>query len=138
MRLIARTQGFRYSPVILLLVALALALATVVGQHAIRRGVHRAAGAGASIADTIRLRIEPIVFQGGMVVSRSRHIIAGSVMGCVAGAGLGAGSVAVAGLLTGGLGWAALPPAAAVGCVIGGAGGFAVGYPLDTWSLTAD
>jgi hypothetical protein len=138
MRLTARTQALRYSPVIALMLALALALATVVGERAIRRGVHHAAGAGATLADTIRLKVEPTIFQGGLVVSRSRHVIAGSVMGCAAGAGLGAGTAAIAGVVTGGLGWAALPPAAAIGCIIGGAGGFAIGYPLDTWSLTAD
>lgn len=138
MRLSARTQGLRYSPVIVLMLAVALVLASVIGEHAIRRGLHHAAAAGATLADTIRLKVEPTIFRGGMIVSRSRHVIAGSAMGCAAGAGLGAGTAALAGALTGGIGWAALPPAAALGCVIGAAGGFAIGYPLDTWSLTAD
>ncbi len=138
MRLIAKTQGLKYSPVIVLMLALALALASVVGERAIRRSVHHAAGVGATLADAIRLKVEPAVFLGGLVVSRSRHMIAGSVMGCAAGAGLGAGTAALAGIVTGGLGWAALPPAAAAGCVIGAAGGFAIGYPLDTWSLSLD
>ena len=133
MRILARAQGIRYSPVIALV--LALAVVSVIGERALRRGAHSAAGVSARIADTIRLEVEPVIFIGGLVVSRSRHVIAGAVMGCGAGAATGAGAAVVAGVLTGGLGWAAVPPAAGVGCLVGAGAGIAVGYPLDSWSL---
>ncbi len=138
MRLIARTAGLKFSPLIVLMLAVGLALGSVIGERAIRRGLHRAAGAGATLTDAVRLRVEPAIFAGGLVVSRSRHIIAGSAMGCAAGAAVGVGTAAVAGIVTGGLGWATLPSAAAIGCVIGAAGGFAIAYPLDSWALTLE
>jgi hypothetical protein len=133
MRILARAPGIRYSPVIALV--LALAVVSVIGQRAVKRGAHSAAGVSARVADTIRLDVEPAVFLGGLVVSRSRHVIAGAVMGCGAGAAAGAGAAVVAGIVTGGLGWAAVPPAAGIGCLVGAGGGIAVGYPLDSWAL---
>lgn len=133
MRILARAQATRYSPVIALVVA--LAVVSVVGERALRRSAHSAAGISARVADTIRIEVEPAIFIGGLIVSRSRHVIAGAVMGCGAGAATGAGAAVVAGVLTGGVGWAAIPPAAAIGCVVGAGGGIAVGYPLDNWAM---
>lgn len=136
MRILARAPGIKYSPVVALV--LALAVVTLVGERAVLRGARGAATVGARVADTIRLEIEPAVFIGGLVVSRSRHVIAGAVMGCAAGAGVGAGAAAIAGVVTGGLGWAAIPPAAGIGCLVGAGGGIAVGYPLDSWALSLE
>lgn len=79
-------------------------------------------------------RIEPMIFLGGIVVERSRHMIAGGAMGCVVGAGIGATAAAGLGLLTGGVALAGVPVAATVGCGIGGLGGAAFGYPLDSYA----
>lgn len=132
MRILARAQGVRYSRVVA--VVLALAAASLIGQHALMPGLRGAAGLGMSAADTLRLDLEPAVFIGGLAVSRHRHVIAGAAMGCAVGAAAGGGAAAVAGLLTGGLGWAAIPAAAGGGCLLGAGGGIAVGYPLDSWA----
>ena len=134
MRILAKAPGSRYSQVVALL--LLLAAVSLIGERALLRGADRAASAGRRVADTIRIEVEPLIFRGGVIVSRSRHVIAGAAMGCGAGAAVGAGAAALAGLATGGLGWAAIAPAAGIGCLIGGGGGIAVGYPLDTWALT--
>lgn len=131
MRIIAKAQAIRSTPVVALLLALAV-LSLVGGERVLLRG---ATGAGARVADTIRLEVEPAIYVGGVIVSRSRHVIAGAVMGCAAGAATGAGAAALAGLVTGGVGWAAIPPAAGIGCLVGAGGGVAVGYPLDSWAL---
>jgi hypothetical protein len=133
MRILARAQGIKYSGIIA--VMLALVVASVLGQHAVLSGLRGAAGAGASVAERLRLEVEPALFIGGLAVSRNRHVIAGAVMGCVAGAAVGGGGAAAAGVVTGGLGWAAIPAAAGIGCLIGAGGGVAVGYPLDDWAL---
>jgi hypothetical protein len=133
MRMLVRTQSVRYSPVIVLV--LALAILSVIGQRTLLRGLSGAAGAGYSAVDRLRAEVEPVVFLGGLVVSRNRHTIAGGVMGCASGAALGAGGGAVFGLATGGVGFAAVPPAAAIGCLLGAASGIAMGYPLDSWAL---
>jgi len=85
-------------------------------------------------AGKVQDRIEPFIFLGGIVVERSRHVIAGSVLGCVVGAGIGATATAGLGFLTGGIALAGVPPASMVGCGIGGLGGAAFGYPLDSYA----
>lgn len=134
MRILARQSGIRYSPLIALLLALGIA-SLIAGQRAVWRG---AADAGESAVETIRYQVEPAIFIGGLLVSRSRHVIAGATLGCAAGAAVGAGGAAVVGVATGGAGFAALPVAAGVGCLIGAAGGIALGYPLDSWSLALE
>lgn len=133
MRLLVRPYGIRYSPILLLL--LVLAILGVIGQHALLLDVGRAAGAGEGAVYRLRRDVEPAIVLGGIVVSRNRHTIAGGVLGCASGAALGAASAAALGLATGGIGLAALPPAAGVGCVVVGALGVATGYPLDNWAL---
>jgi hypothetical protein len=98
----------------------------------------RAAENVESVAGSIQDRVEPAIFLGGIVIDRSRHIIAGGVMGCIAGAGIGATATAAVGLVTGGVALAALPAASAAGCGIGGLGGAAFGYPLDAYSWDWD
>jgi hypothetical protein len=132
MRILARSSGIRYSPVIA--VALALAVLGVIGQHALRRQIDAAMG-GSSAVDRLRHDVEPAVVLGGIVVSRNRHTIAGAALGCGSGAALGAAGAAVLGLASGGIGFAAVPPAAGLGCLVGGALGVAEGYPLDNWAL---
>jgi hypothetical protein len=134
MRLLARNHTIRYSPVIAFL--LVLMVVSLLGEHALRRGLSSAAWAEQTAIHHVRLAVEPGLVLGGIVVSRNRHVIAGAVMGCAAGAAVGAGSAAALGLATGGIGLAALPPAAGAGCIVGAAAGIAVGYPLDTWALT--
>ena len=136
MRILAKAQGVKYSPVIVLV--LALAIFSVIGQRTLIRGVHGAAVAGENALEWIRIEVEPTVFVGGLFVSRSRHVIAGAAMGCVAGGTVGAGSAAVLGAITGGIGLATLPPAAGIGCLLGAGGGIAIGYPLDSWSLAME
>ena len=136
MRILARTAGARYSPVIV--VVLALAGLSGPGERALFRALHSAAGTSQTVVDGVRAEIEPAVFVGGLVVSRSRNTIAGALMGCGTGAVVGSGTVAAASMLTGGAALPALPVAAAVGCLVGATGGFAVGYPLDSWALTLE
>lgn len=136
MRILAKAQGIRVSPVIALV--LALGLASVLGERALRRSVQGTAGYGASFTTLLRLEVEPALFKGGIVVSRNRHIIAGAAMGCAAGAAVGGGGAAAAGLVSGGLAWAAIPAATGIGCLIGAGAGAALGYPLDSWALTGD
>ncbi|HWI25342.1 MAG TPA: hypothetical protein VN668_00105 [Stellaceae bacterium] len=134
MRILAKTQAARYSPVIAVL--LALAILALIGERAMVRGAADAARAVPIAMSRLRADAEPAVVTGGILVSRNRHIIAGAGMGCGLGAAVGAGSAALLGLVTGGLGFAAAAPAAAFGCAVGGAAGIAVGYPLDSWALT--
>jgi hypothetical protein len=136
MRILARTAGVRYSPMIALV--LALAALSGPGERALYRALHSAAGTTQTIIEGLRAEIEPAVFIGGLFVSRSRNTISGSALGCGAGAALGTGVAAAASLISGGAALPTLPAAAAVGCVIGAAGGFAVGYPLDTWALSLE
>ena len=136
MRILAKAQGIRYSSLVALV--LTLATASVIGERALLRGVHGAAGLGVGIADLLRLKVEPAVFMGGIIVSRNRHLIAGAAMGCAAGATVGGGGAAAAGVVTGGLGWAAITAAAGIGCLIGAGGGIVVGYPLDDWELAIE
>lgn len=133
MRILARTQGLRYSWVAA--VVLALAILSVIGQRPMLRGISGAIGAGQSMFGGMHAAVEPAVFMGGLVVSRNRHVIAGAVMGCGVGAAIGAGVVAALALATGGISLAAVPPAAGVGCLVGGASGIATAYPLDSWAL---
>lgn len=131
MRILARSNGIRYSPIII--VALILAVLGVIGQHALQRRF--AAAGGANAIDRLRHDVEPAVVLGGIVVSRNRHTIAGAALGCTAGAALGAGGAAALGVASGGIGFAAVLPAAGFGCLIGGGLGVAEGYPLDNWAL---
>ncbi len=132
MRILAKAQS-RYSPLVVVL--LGLALASAVGAHALRHAAVSAVHASRDMVYQFRLQVEPAVVTGGLVVSRNRHTIAGGAMGCGAGAALGAAAAAVFGLASGGLALPAVPPAAALGCAARGAVGIAVGYPLDNWAL---
>jgi len=78
-------------------------------------------------------RAEHAIFLGGIVLERHRHVIAGGLLGCAAGAAVGGGAAAVTGLFTAGVGFAAIPSASLVGCSLAGAGGAALGYPLDDY-----
>jgi hypothetical protein len=132
MRILAKAQS-RYSPLVLVL--LGLAIASTIGAHALRHAAVSAVHASRDLVYQLRLQVEPAVVTGGLVVSRNRHTIAGGAMGCTTGAALGAGAAAVFGIASGGLALPAVPPAAALGCAAGGAVGIAVGYPLDNWAL---
>lgn len=76
---------------------------------------------------------EHAIYIGGILLERNRHVVAGAVLGCVAGAGIGAGAAAVVGVFTAGVGFAAIPAAAAAGCGLAGFGGGAMGWPLDNY-----
>lgn len=119
------------------LVALILGLAalTQLSDRMLLRAFSSAGQVAESSLETARETVEPAIFIGGLYVSRSRHVIAGAGLGCTAGAILGAGSAVALGLFTAGAGFAAVPTAAAVGCLAGGAIGVALGYPLDSWAL---
>jgi hypothetical protein len=136
MRLLVRNQSIRYSPIVAFV--LALAMLSLIGPRTLDRGLSDAAWAEQAAVHRLRLAVEPTLFFGGIIVSRNRHIIAGAVMGCGAGAALGGGAAALFGVATGGAGLAAVPPAAGIGCIIGAAGGIAIGYPLDTWALSME
>ena len=141
MRTVARTYRVRLSPLIAVVLAFAafsLFTETVRGRGLLLSAINGAADAGAASIEGVRVRVEPAIFIGGVIVSRSRHVIAGAAMGCVAGGTLGAGGAAVLGLVSGGVGFATVPFAGMVGCVAGGIGGAAFGYPLDTWALALE
>ncbi len=133
MRIIARTSRIRLAPLVALL--LGLAALTQLSDRALLRAFSSAGQIAESSLQTARDTVEPAIFIGGLYVSRSRHVIAGAGLGCTAGAILGAGSAAALGLFTAGAGFAAVPTAAAIGCLSGGAIGVALGYPLDSWAL---
>jgi hypothetical protein len=135
MRILAKSARFRMSPLLGISLALALALSTQVSGRLLLRGMHGAARAGQATIEAARLQVEPALFIGGLLVSRSRHIIAGSIMGCTAGATVGGGAAAVASLATGGVALPSIPLAAGIGCLVGGATAAAIAYPLDSWAL---
>jgi hypothetical protein len=82
--------------------------------------------------------VEYAIYLGGIEVSRSRNAIAGSGLGCTAGAGLGAAVAAIAGLFTGGAGFAAIPGASAAGCGLGMMGGMFYGRSLDAYAFSGN
>jgi hypothetical protein len=88
----------------------------------------------ADFYDRAQDQAEYAIYLGGIEVSRSRNAIAGSGLGCAAGAGLGAGFGVIAGLLTGGAGFAAIPGASAMGCGLGMMGGMLYGRSLDSYA----
>lgn len=133
MRLIARASRVRVAPLVALI--LALALLTQISDRMLLRAFSSAGQIAGNSLQAVRETVEPAIFIGGLYVSRSRHVIAGAGLGCTAGAILGAGSAATLGFFTAGAGFAAVPAAAAVGCLSGGAIGVALGYPLDSWAL---
>ncbi|HEY3919559.1 MAG TPA: hypothetical protein VGL83_17355 [Stellaceae bacterium] len=95
---------------------------------------HRSASATATAWHAVGIAqddAEHAIYIGGIVLERNRHVVAGAVLGCVAGAALGAGAAAIIGLVTAGAGFAAIPAAATAGCALTGAGGGALGRPLD-------
>jgi len=133
MRVLARRPAMLVYPAVAIFLALAISDLSV---NPMPPGSwERAADATLAATGIIHRDAEQAIFVGGIVVSRSRHTIAGAAMGCVAGAAMGATTAAVVGLVTGGAALAAVPPAAVVGCAIGAASGAAFGYPLDTWAL---
>jgi hypothetical protein len=81
---------------------------------------------------------EYAIYLGGIEVSRSRNAISGAGLGCTAGAGLGAATAVLAGLLTGGAGFAAIPGAGAVGCGLGMLAGTLYGRSLDAYDFAGD
>jgi|SRR5689334_16716816 hypothetical protein len=133
MRIIARASRVRVGPLVALL--LAVALLTQISDRMLLRAISGAGQFAESSFQAARETVEPAIFIGGLFVSRSRHVIAGAGLGCTAGAILGAGSAAALGLITAGAGFAAIPTAAAIGCLSGGGIGAALGYPLDSWAL---
>ena len=133
MRIIARASRARLAPLVALV--LGLAVFTQISDRMLLRAVVDAGQIAETSLQAARDAVEPAIFIGGLYVSRSRHVIAGAGLGCMAGAILGAGSAAALGLFTAGAGLAAVPTAAAIGCLAGGAIGAALGYPLDTWAL---
>ena len=133
MRNIARASRVRVAPLVALV--LGLAILTQISDRMVRRAVVGAGQIAETSLQAARDTVEPAIFIGGLYVSRSRHMIAGAGLGCTAGAVLGAGSAAAIGLFTAGAGFAAVPTAAAIGCLSGGAIGVARGYPLDSWAL---
>jgi hypothetical protein len=133
MRIIARASRTRVAPLVAMV--LGLAILTQISDRMVFRAVMGAGQIAETSLQTAREAVEPAIFIGGLYVSRSRHVIAGAGLGCTAGAILGAGSAAALGLFTAGAGFAAVPTAAAIGCLSGGAIGVALGYPLDSWAL---
>ena len=133
MRIIARASRARVAPLVALVLGLAVLMQ--ISDRMLLRAIMGASQVAESSLQTARETVEPAIFIGGLYVSRSRHVIAGAGLGCTAGAILGAGSAAALGLVTAGAGLAAVPTAAAIGCLSGGGIGVALGYPLDTWAL---
>lgn len=138
--ILARLPGAVISPRLFLLPLLALLLVITVIAHPPRpflaTALQSAGDRTQMLADRLRLRIEPVIATGGMIVSRNRNTIAGAVTGCAAGATLGAATTAAFGLATGGVGLAAIPVGAGIGCLVAAIGGGAMGYPLDSWALS--
>jgi hypothetical protein len=114
---------------------LALPFLTQISDRMLLRAFSNASQLAETSLQATRDTVEPAIFIGGLYVSRSRHVIAGAGLGCTAGAIVGGGSAAVLGFFTAGAGLAAVPTAAAIGCLTGGAIGVALGYPLDSWAL---
>ena len=83
-------------------------------------------------------RVEPAILVGGVVLERTRHMIAGGTLGCAAGAGVGLVVAGGAAILTGGAAAVAMPTAAAIGCGLGAPIGAAFGYPLDRYNWDLD
>ena len=75
--------------------------------------------------------MDKAIVAGAVVIYRNRHTLAGTGLGCAAGAALGAGSAVAAGAATGGAAFAGTPQAMALGCGLGAAAGAALGYPMD-------
>jgi hypothetical protein len=88
--------------------------------------------------DRAQDQAEYVIYLGGIQVSRSRNAIAGAGLGCTAGAGLGAATATLAGLLTGGAGFAAIPGASATGCGLGMMGGTLYGRSLDAYAFSGN
>jgi hypothetical protein len=133
MRIIARASRVRVAPLVALL--LGLALLTPLSDRMVLRAFSGVGQMAETSLQATRDTVEPAIFIGGLYVSRSRHVIAGAGLGCTTGALLGAGSAAALSLFTAGAGFVAVPTAAAIGCLSGGAIGVALGYPLDSWAL---
>ena len=83
-------------------------------------------------------RVEPAIMIGGILLERTRHMIAGGTLGCAVGAGLSATVAGGAALLTGGVAGVAIPTAATIGCGLGAPIGAAFGYPLDGYNWELD
>ncbi len=77
---------------------------------------------------------EHAIYLGGIVLERNRHLVVGGTMGCAVGAAVGAGVATVAGVFSGGVGFALIPTASMIGCGLGGVAGGAVGRPLDDYA----
>ena len=83
-------------------------------------------------------RVEPTILVGGVVIERTRHMIAGGVLGCAVGAGAALTVAGGAAILTGGAAAIAMPTAASIGCGLGAPIGAAFGYPLDRYNWDLD
>jgi hypothetical protein len=90
------------------------------------------------VVGKIQDRVEPAIMLGGVLLERTRHMIAGGALGCAAGAGIGVTVAGGAALLTGGAAALAIPTAATVGCGLGAPIGAAFGYPLDGYNWELD
>jgi hypothetical protein len=128
----------------LLLVAISVALLLgTAGRIADLIFFHNGSVAAATVervVGKIQDRIEPAIMLGGILLERTRHMIAGGTLGCAAGAGVAVTVAGGAALLTGGAAGLAIPTAAAIGCGLGAPIGAAFGYPLDgyNWELDLD
>jgi hypothetical protein len=89
-------------------------------------------------AGKVQDRVEPAIMLGGILIERTRHMIAGATLGCAVGAGIGATVAAGAAVLTGGVASVAIPTAATVGCGLGAPIGASFGYPLDSYNWELD
>jgi len=93
------------------------------------------------VVHKVQYRVEPAIMVGGIVLERTRHMVAGATLGCATGAGIGVTVAGGAALLTGGAAGLTIPTAVSIGCALGTTIGGAFGYPLDryNWDLdTAD
>ncbi len=111
------------------LVLLTLSLAGIVNQsvQAVPPGMSRLD----FTLERVQRSVEPAIYIGGIFVSHSRNTIAGGVMGCAAGAGVGIAITGGLSLVTGGLALPGVPVAGVIGCSVGAFGGAALGWPLD-------
>jgi hypothetical protein len=83
-------------------------------------------------------RVEPAIMVGGIVLERTRHMVAGATLGCATGAGIGVTLAGGAALITGGAAGLTIPTAVSIGCALGTTIGGAFGYPLDRYNWDLD
>jgi hypothetical protein len=97
-----------------------------------------AAGGVERAVHKIEYRVEPAIMVGGIVLERTRHMVAGATLGCAVGAGIGVTVASGAALITGGAAGFTIPTAVSIGCALGTTIGGAFGYPLDRYNWDLD